>query len=70
MGVIKMLANLKEQEEQEYILQKNVIENQRFIHKLDELVRLVDEIHNEFDVQEDYDFSDDIHELLVEAITT
>jgi len=63
-----MLANLEEQEEQEYILQINVVDNQRFIHKLDELKNLVDGIHSEFDVQEDYDFSEDIHELLVEAI--
>ena len=63
-----MLTNLEQQEEQEYILQINVVDSQRFIHKLDELKNLVDEIHSEFDVQEDYDFSEDIHDLLVEAI--
>ena len=63
-----MLTNLEQQEEQEYILQINVVDNQRFMHKLDELKNLVDVIHSEFDVQEDYDFSEDIHELLVEAI--
>ena len=56
-----------EQEKQETAL-ASIIENQRFIHKLDELRILVEEIHDEFDTKDEYDFSEEIQEALQESI--
>jgi len=56
-----------EQEKQEVAL-TSILEDQRFIHKLDELRILVEEIHNEFDIRDEYDFSEDIQEALQEII--
>jgi len=56
-----------EQEKQEVAL-TSILEDQRFIHKLDELRILVEEIHNEFDIRDGYDFSEDIQEALQDSI--
>ena len=56
-----------EQEKQEAAL-TSILEDQRFIHKLDELRILVEEIHNEFDIRDEYDFSEEVQEALQESI--